>query len=142
MFVPACPPTTNLRTVIIRRQRRLPWFARVGFTHLVPPMRPGSDSAKVSRTVAGTDRVWATPGTSGRPPDIDPDIAFARTIDRRVHVSVAARPAALLEREHEIERLGAGMGKSRLLEDARVRAAGLGFRVLEARATELEQGFP
>jgi DNA-binding CsgD family transcriptional regulator len=76
-------------------------------------------------------------------------------------VSVAAQPAALLEREHEIERLrtalrgigqragmtlvvegAAGMGKSRLLEEARARAAGLGYRVLEARATELEQGFP
>ena len=36
----------------------------------------------------------------------------------------------------------AGMGKSRLLEVARVRAAELGLRVLSARATELEQGFP
>ena len=36
----------------------------------------------------------------------------------------------------------AGMGKSRLLEEARARAAQLGFRVLGARATELEQGFP
>ena len=76
-------------------------------------------------------------------------------------LSVAAQPAALLEREHEIERLraalravgqragatlviegAAGMGKSRLLQEARGRAAGLGIRVLGARATELEQGFP
>jgi DNA-binding CsgD family transcriptional regulator len=67
----------------------------------------------------------------------------------------------LLEREHEVERIrsavrgvgpqagvavviegAAGMGKSRLLEVARVRAADLGLRVLSARATELEQGFP
>ena len=34
------------------------------------------------------------------------------------------------------------MGKSRLLEEARVRASDLGLRVLAARATELEQGFP
>lgn len=34
------------------------------------------------------------------------------------------------------------MGKSRLLGVARERAAELGFRVLGARATELEQGFP
>ncbi len=36
----------------------------------------------------------------------------------------------------------AGMGKSRLLDEARARASDLGFRVLVARATELEQGFP
>ena len=76
-------------------------------------------------------------------------------------LSVAAQPAALLEREHEIERLraalrgvgqregvtlviegAAGVGKSRLLEEARARAAELGFRVLAARGTELEQGSP
>ena len=57
MFVPPCPPTTTVRTMIIRRQCRLPSLARVGSTHLVPAMRPGSDSANVSRTVAGTDRV-------------------------------------------------------------------------------------
>ena len=75
--------------------------------------------------------------------------------------SALARPAALLEREHELERVravlhaagqraggalviegAAGMGKSRLLEEARVRASDLGLRVLAARATELEQGFP
>ena len=75
--------------------------------------------------------------------------------------SARARPAALLEREHELERVGAalravgrraggalviegpaGMGKSRLLEEARTRASDLGLRVLAARATELEQGFP
>src|SRR5438067_12389316 len=67
----------------------------------------------------------------------------------------------LLEREHEVDRVRAavravgqragtvvviegpaGMGKSRLLEVARVRATELGLRVLSARATELEQGFP
>jgi DNA-binding CsgD family transcriptional regulator len=75
--------------------------------------------------------------------------------------TVAGEPAGLLEREHEIERVrlalrsagrreglclviegAAGMGKSRLLQEARVLAPQLGFRVLAARATELEQGFP
>jgi DNA-binding CsgD family transcriptional regulator len=75
--------------------------------------------------------------------------------------SALARPAALLEREHELERVraalraagqragaalviegAAGMGKSRLLEEARARASDVGLRVLAARATELEQGFP
>src|SRR6186997_1835294 len=75
--------------------------------------------------------------------------------------STVARPVALLEREHEVERVraalraagqragaalviegAAGVGKSRLLEEARVRASELGLRVLAARATELEQGFP
>src|SRR5438874_526832 len=75
--------------------------------------------------------------------------------------SALARSAALLEREDEVERLRAalraasqraggalviegeaGMGKSRLLEEGRVRASDLGLRVLAARATELEQGFP
>ena len=70
-------------------------------------------------------------------------------------------PDALLEREHEVDRVrgavrevgqrvgavvviegAAGMGKSRLLDVTRVRAAELGLRVLSARATELEQGFP
>src|SRR5881275_995379 len=70
-------------------------------------------------------------------------------------------PDALLERGHEVERIrtavgavgqqagvamviegAAGMGKSRLLEVARVRATELGLRVLSARATELEQRFP
>jgi len=78
-------------------------------------------------------------------------------MDRTALVS----PIALLEREHEIEhveaalrdaakRVGrtvliegsAGLGKSRLLELAGARASELGFRVLGARATELEQGFP
>jgi DNA-binding CsgD family transcriptional regulator len=36
----------------------------------------------------------------------------------------------------------AGIGKSRLLLESRVRGADLGVRVLHARATELEQGFP
>src|SRR5436305_10696565 len=75
--------------------------------------------------------------------------------------SALVMPDALLEREHEVERVrtalrgvgqragmtlviegDAGMGKSRLLEVARLRASELGFRVLSARATELEQGFP
>src|SRR3954471_15759930 len=75
--------------------------------------------------------------------------------------SAPAPPAGLLERDDEVERLHAaldaaglrmggalvvegvaGMGKSRLLEEARVRASELGLRVLSARATELEQGFP
>jgi AAA ATPase domain len=75
--------------------------------------------------------------------------------------SALASPDALLEREHEIEHVrgavravgrqaggallieGApGIGKSRLLEVARQRALELGVRVLSARATELEQGFP
>ena len=75
--------------------------------------------------------------------------------------SALVLPEALLEREHEVERVrgvvravgqragevvviegAAGIGKSRLLEVARVRAAELGLRVLSARATELEQGFP
>jgi DNA-binding CsgD family transcriptional regulator len=73
----------------------------------------------------------------------------------------ARRPAALLEREHEVARIraalravgqraggalvvesAAGMGKSRLLEEARAEAPELGVWVLDARATELEQGFP
>jgi DNA-binding CsgD family transcriptional regulator len=75
--------------------------------------------------------------------------------------SVLAGPDALLERELEVERVrGAlravgrreglvvviegppGIGKSRLLEIGSSRASDLGFRVLSARATELEQGFP
>src|SRR3954447_15942276 len=72
-----------------------------------------------------------------------------------------AQPMALLEREHEVERLGAalraaqhgagvavlvealaGFGKSRLLDEAHARATRLGFRVLTARATALEPGVP
>ncbi|MBV8948872.1 MAG: AAA family ATPase [Solirubrobacterales bacterium] len=75
--------------------------------------------------------------------------------------SVLVEPDALLEREAEVERVrgalravgrregvviviegAAGIGKSRLLEIARARGADLGFRVLSARGTELEQGFP
>src|SRR5690242_698509 len=75
--------------------------------------------------------------------------------------SVLAGPDTLLERELEVERVRgalraagrregvvvviegpAGIGKSRLLEIAQSRASDLGFRVLSARATELEQGFP
>ena len=75
--------------------------------------------------------------------------------------SALALPDRLLEREHEVEQIraavravgqqagvsliiegAAGIGKSRLLELARVRASELGLRVLNARATELEQGFP
>ncbi|MGB0096255.1 MAG: ATP-binding protein, partial [Solirubrobacteraceae bacterium] len=66
---------------------------------------------------------------------------------------------ALLEREHEVEHIraalravgqragraviiegAAGMGKSRLLDEARRQAPGLGVCVLSARATELERG--
>src|SRR4051812_37701580 len=67
----------------------------------------------------------------------------------------------LLERGQELERIraavrsarqrvggavviegAAGIGKSQLLEAAGVRAAEQGLRVLRARATELEHGFP
>jgi DNA-binding CsgD family transcriptional regulator len=70
-------------------------------------------------------------------------------------------PELLLEREHEVECVraalraagrrdgravaiegAAGIGKTRLLEMGRARASDSGFRVLMARATELEQGFP
>jgi hypothetical protein len=103
--------------------------------------------------------------TSGRPPDIDPRrLRRAReplTIDRRTEQSALAPPAALLERGHEIERIrdmlgavgrrdagvvviegAAGMGKSRLLEEACDVASALGVRVIGSRATELERGFP
>jgi len=75
--------------------------------------------------------------------------------------SAVARPVALLEREHEIERIRAvlhaagrrdggalmieaapGMGKSRLLDEARACAQELGLRLFHARATQLESGFP
>jgi AAA ATPase domain len=75
--------------------------------------------------------------------------------------SALAEPPVLLERESEVGSVraalraagrgaggvlvvegAAGMGKSRLLEEAGVRASELGVRVLNARATELEQGFP
>ncbi len=75
--------------------------------------------------------------------------------------SVLVDAGALLERDQEVERVRAalravgrregavvgiegapGIGKSRLLEVGRSRAFDLGFRVLSARATELEQGFP
>ena len=71
-----------------------------------------------------------------------------------------APPTALLERDHEVECVdatlraaargegrtlvvegAAGMGKSRLLGEAQARATRLGFRVLTARATQLEEGF-
>ena len=75
--------------------------------------------------------------------------------------SAIAPPIELLEREHEVEHVraalraagkrggaavviegAAGLGKSRLLELAGMQASELGFRLLTARATELEQGFP
>jgi DNA-binding CsgD family transcriptional regulator len=75
--------------------------------------------------------------------------------------STVAEPDALLERERELDRVRdalravgqqtgvvmviegpAGIGKSRLLGEARTRASQMGFRVLSARANELEQGFP
>ena len=78
-----------------------------------------------------------------------------------MHRVARVEPAALLEREHEVERIrvaleavgqnaggalviegAAGGGKSRLLEEARVVASDLGLGVLDARATELEQWFP
>jgi DNA-binding CsgD family transcriptional regulator len=73
----------------------------------------------------------------------------------------AGQPVALLEREQELDSVRAvlraagrrdgqvlaiegpaGIGKSRLLDEARERGPILGLRVLAARATELEQGFP
>jgi DNA-binding CsgD family transcriptional regulator len=75
--------------------------------------------------------------------------------------TVLPRGDALLEREQELERVSAalraverrtgvaltvegapGIGKSRLLEEARERASDRGIRVLGARGTELERGFP
>ena len=83
------------------------------------------------------------------------------TIGPRMEQSLAAERTELLERDRELEQLhvalrgvgrqdgrtlviegAAGIGKSRLLDEARARAARLGVRVLTARATELEQGFP
>jgi DNA-binding CsgD family transcriptional regulator len=94
-------------------------------------------------------------------PDIALGLVRRFTIDQRMDPSVPGHPPTLLEREHETERVrttlravgqragvtlviegAAGIGKSRLLQEARARAAGFGFRVLGARATELEQGFP
>src|SRR3954453_15479297 len=78
-------------------------------------------------------------------------------------MSTFARPrsGALLEREHELERVvdvlgagarydggalviegAAGMGKSRLLDEVCRTATELDLNVFRARATELEQGFP
>ena len=73
----------------------------------------------------------------------------------------AAERTELLERDRELEELQvalqsvgrrvggilviegtAGIGKSRLLDEARARAGRLGVRILTARATDLEQGFP
>ncbi len=78
-----------------------------------------------------------------------------------MHTLAGTGPAALLERERELERAHAalravgqragcvlviegatGIGKSRLLGEARARASQLGYRVLSARATEFEAGFP
>ncbi|TML08829.1 MAG: hypothetical protein E6G41_01255 [Actinobacteria bacterium] len=75
--------------------------------------------------------------------------------------SATARPVALLEREHEVEQIRAalrgagrgrggaliieaapGIGKSRLLGESRQLAGAMGLRVLDARSTALEQGFP
>jgi DNA-binding CsgD family transcriptional regulator len=106
----------------------------------------------------------AAPGTSGTSPDIDPRTLRGPLLRPTIiHIGqpAFAQPARLLEREHELERIvvalraagrqageavviegAAGMGKSRLLEEARARASDLGLRVLGARATELEQGFP
>jgi DNA-binding CsgD family transcriptional regulator len=73
--------------------------------------------------------------------------------------SAVGEMAVLLEREHEVERVhgllravgrrtggvlviegAAGLGKSRLLEEARATAPGLGVRVLAALASDLERG--
>jgi DNA-binding CsgD family transcriptional regulator len=78
-----------------------------------------------------------------------------------MHESPLALADALLERDHEVEEVrtavravgqqagaalviegAAGIGKSRLLDLARLEASKLGLRALSARATELEQGFP
>src|SRR5215212_725039 len=75
--------------------------------------------------------------------------------------SAVAEPPVLLERESDVGSVrtalraaareaggvlvvegAAGMGKSRLLEEARVWASEFGVGVLNARATEFEQGFP
>ena len=55
--------------------------------------------------------------------------AVLRAVERRAGVALVIEGAP-------------GIGKSRLLEEARERATDLGFRVLSARGTELEQGFP
>lgn len=75
--------------------------------------------------------------------------------------SLAAERMDLVERDREVEQLqvalravgrragrtvviegASGIGKSRLLNEARERGERLGARILTARATELEQGFP
>src|ERR1700761_7099652 len=74
---------------------------------------------------------------------------------------VVVESTTLLEREHELDRVRSalravgpraggvlaiegppGIGKSRLLIEARARGEQRGLRVLTARATELEQGYP
>ena len=74
---------------------------------------------------------------------------------------VVVESTTLLEREHELERVRdalravgqraggvlaiegpPGIGKSRLLIEARARGEQRGLRILTARATELEQGYP
>jgi len=78
-----------------------------------------------------------------------------------MYESPLALADALLERDHEVEEVrtavravgqqagaalviegAAGIGKSRLLDLARLQASKSGLRALSARATELEQGFP
>src|SRR4051794_24160176 len=78
-----------------------------------------------------------------------------------MHESALALADALLERDHEVQEVrtavravgqqagaalviegAAGIGKSQLLDLARLQASQLGLRALSARATELEQGFP
>lgn len=75
--------------------------------------------------------------------------------------SAVGEPGALLEREHELERIraalraagrqagetliiegAAGLGKSRLLAEARAAASEMGIRLLTALASDIEQGFP
>src|SRR4051794_37330760 len=100
----------------------------------------------------------------GHIPEIDPEHCAPSSSGLRstcMPQSAVAEPTTLLERDHELGRVravlhatarhggealviegAAGMGKSRLLEEARVRASELGIRVLNARATELERRFP
>src|SRR5689334_6996436 len=69
------------------------------------------------------------------PPDLLERDAELGLADRLLADAAAGRGSLLL-----IEG-PAGIGKSRLLAAARERASGAGFRVLAARAGELERGF-
>ena len=103
--------------------------------------------------------------TSGTSPDIDPRTLReppAAPYDRSASASpplpsrprcssastrssaivVALRAAGRQAGEAVVIEGAAGIGKSRLLEEARIAGLGPRLRVLSARATELEQGFP